>query len=272
MKNPELQVAKEIVVESVQSSDRSALLDVWPGQALGPLIGLWNFTKMLQEAEVETIVEIDNLMRNSVDLAHLCGLHKRAFKAKGIVPGFRHDALAKAGEIRTFWGFLWTQEKVLKSEQGLGDYIQSVFENSTYRAGRSRRSFGLFLNENRRPWQTPEWYEQRKPKRELFSPCVEFYPYLTAQPTEEHDLIMTVDSLVPKNLPNQTRADVCQDMIVAVLSGEVTVGNLKDATSKYVKQFFKMFPPKYGHLSLDHPFRPGDSRTLGEMLADKNTL
>ena len=79
-------------------------------------------------------------------------------------------------------------------------------------------------------------------------------------------MLCAVDAIVPKYLPNQTRADMCQDMIVAILSGDVTLDNLKDGLPKYLKQFLKGAPSKYGHLSLDQPVGYGDTRTLGQTL------
>lgn len=266
MQNPELQIAKEIVADPKIDAAKEI---TWFNRPAGHVAACWNFTKTLQEAEVGSMTEIDRLMRQSIDLTHLCGVHKKSQKkGAGIVPGFKWAQL-KAEEMRDFFGVLWQHEQVLKSEPGLKDYIQFVFEGSVHKAGRSRRSLRMFLLDDvRRPWQTPEWYEQRKPIRVPVIPVTEFYPYLTAQPTEEHDLIMAVDRLVPKGLPNQTRADVCQDMLVAIITGEVSLENLKDAVPKYVKQFFKNFAPKYGHLSLDYPVRTGDDRTLKDLIAE----
>jgi hypothetical protein len=57
-------------------------------------------------------------------------------------------------------------------------------------------------------------------------------------------------------------------MIVAILSGEATLDALRGNRCKYVSNFFRMFPTKYGNLSLDAPL-PGsddDKRTLQDVM------
>jgi len=144
-----------------------------------------------------------------------------------------------------------------------------VCELSSVRAGKATRPYGLFLKSSgsRYPWRTPEWYAEHRPKKAPFVPVSEFYPFITGTPTEEHELLLAVDRLVPKGLNSDTRSDICQDMIVAILSGTVDLENLKDATPKYVKEFFKMFPMKYGHLSLDMPLTYGGDE-MNKTIAD----
>lgn len=204
-------------------------------------------------------------MPSARGLVHLSGVHK--FKIGNL----------KADELRWFWTRLWGEGKFIDSVVGLRDYIGTVCENRRDKRGHPNRPYGLFSSDlvgfnsgfstsGHLPWRTPEWYEARKPVRLPKEPLTEFYPYITAQPTEEHNFLIAVDSLVPKALPNQTRADVCQDMIVAILSGDVTLENLKDGLPKYLKMFLKGSPSKYGHLSLDAPAGRNDERTLAQAI------
>jgi hypothetical protein len=231
-----------------------------PTRSEGRKRALWNFSLALMDAEVETITLVDTISKSSHDLAHLCGIHKFKFSP------------CKADEMRLFWGMLFQAPRVLDSEKGLRDYIEFVCENSWYRAGKSRRPMGLFgIGDEHfggKPWRTDEWYAARRKPTIPYVPITEFYPYISATPTDDHALIIAVDSLVPKGLADHTRADICQDMIVSVLSGDVLLENLRDAVPKFIKQYFKQSPSKYNHLSLDHPV-PGDpyGRTVGECIA-----
>jgi hypothetical protein len=227
---------------------------------------LFKFTRLLMESEVPTIPAIHQITKQSGDLIHLTGLHKKP-------GGGNYD---KARELRMFWTRLWLEDRFIYTVPHLRDYIATVCEAHRDKRGHPNKPFGLFLEDfikgtgrsdlSNTPWRTPEWYEARYPIKLSVEPLTEFYPYITKQPTEEHNFLLAVDALVPKYLPNHTRADVCQDMIVAVLSGEVTLENLKDGLPKYLKQFMKGAPSKYGHLSLDHPASYGDERTLGQVL------
>jgi hypothetical protein len=93
------------------------------------------------------------------------------------------------------------------------------------------------------------------------------YPYLINKPNaagenEGLSLVMKIDRAVPKSLPEQIRADICQDLAVAVLCGDVNEGSLEEGSKECVSRMFKMFPAKWGHLSLDQPVPWGDSKTL----------
>ena len=258
-----LERAKEIITEPVPGTKAGAnLLPEGRGQSV------LKFTRLLMAAEVQTLDEIDHIARSSHDLAHLSGVHK-----------FRYSP-CKADEVRTYWTMFWQNGPLLKQVDGLRNYIVDVLEASAYRAGKSRRSYGLFLGASgfdestiRRPWRTPEWLAERRPKRVAVEPLSEFYPYVSSRVSEEHELLLAVDALVPKALPKWSRADICQDLLVAVLTGEATLENVRDDVLRYVKWFLSKEPSKYGPLSLDAPIQnssfKGTSqvKTLGESIA-----
>ena len=95
-----------------------------------------------------------------------------------------------------------------------------------------------------------------------------FYPYLIHEAKQDdHELLMLVNNAAPKHVPEQMRADLCQDMIVAILSGEMDKTELEGSVKEYTKKIYQMFPTRYGPLSLDHPPPWDDTgRTLGELL------
>lgn len=232
-----------------------------------------NFTSMLREAEVYTFSEIEQIKNASHDLVHLSGVHK-----------FRYNMPSmKCEDLRVHWTRWWGNDDLLKAVPWLKRFIIDTCEASAYGAGKSRRAYGLFLGcsgfDNgesgilRRPWRTPEWIEEHRIKRPVFVPLTEFYPFITAQPTEDHEFLLAVEALVPKSLPKHIRGDICQDMIVAILTGDATLENIRDAVPRYIKWFLKKEPSRYGDLSLDTPMRGSNYgggtniKTLGESIA-----
>lgn len=256
-----LDKAKEIIIEPIFIEPD---LMGW-GAAGGRNTNLLKFTRLLMAAEVYTINEIQTITKNSHDLVHLSGVHKFRYSSPN----------CKAEELRWFWTGIYHNDELMRQVYGLRQYIIDVCEASAFRAGKSRRPYGLFfgtggsMRHYNHPWRTPEWYAARQPKKIPHIPVSEFYPFISGSPTEDHDLLLAVDALVPKGLNNATRADICQDMLVAILSGETTLENLADSRPKYMKQFFKQFPGKYGHLSLDAPIDFGDGtfRTIADTIA-----
>lgn len=248
MREVSLERAKEIITEPC------------PVETDGRSRNMLNFTRMCMEAELYTLHEVDLISRASHDLVHFSGVHK-----------FRYSPM-KADELRWYWSLWWTNDNLINKVDGLRGYIIDLCES---RVGKSTRTFGLFLNgaDSRRPWRTPEWYAARQKSKAPFEPLSEFYPYISNRAGEEHELLLAVEALVPKSLPKWSRADICQDLLVAVLTGEATLENVRDNVPRYIKWFFSKEPSKYGDLSLDMPmrsdsFKGGNNvRTLGDAIA-----
>lgn len=71
-------------------------------------------------------------------------------------------------------------------------------------------------------------------------------------------LVLAVNAAVPKTLPEQVRADVCQDLIVGVLSGDITESELKPHIQAYIRKHFNTVEPKLFDISFDEPNKNGD--------------
>lgn len=71
------------------------------------------------------------------------------------------------------------------------------------------------------------------------------------------DLIERVNALVPKNLPDHVRSDVCQETILRFLEGEIelTANGVRSVISK----FYQLHPFRFAPISLDEPRRDGRS-------------
>ena len=236
--------------------------------ALGRMSRLWNFAITMMEHEVETYGQAVKLAQNP-DYAHLCG--PRRPMQMSAFPGL--------------FGRLADNPNVTDNIKGLTDYVRLI-KGSKYKltpisiyTNQAPREDGRFA-----PWRiqgfSPEVQaarEKRKYERQeitrlkmearaeerrqarlrrLADNLVEpmFYPYLMHKPRAADpgtELVMAVHDAVPEYLPPHIREDVCQDLIVALLAGEISRADLEDEVSAYVNKVFKMHPTKYGPLSLD---------------------
>lgn len=211
---------------------------------------LWNLTIALQDAEVDNFEAAYRIAEESHDLAHLCGLHQFRWKK------------TKWHELRFFLSFVYYLDHVASLRPALKAYIEHLCENSRAKWGNSSKPLGLLLNPETfgvevkntyLPWRTPEWFIQRiktRP-RSSYQPLSEFYPYIAKNPTEEHDLLLAVDRAVGKRLAPEWRSDFCQDLLVSVLTGELSVDNLSEEIPNYLVRFKREMPSKYKQISLD---------------------
>lgn len=89
-----------------------------------------------------------------------------------------------------------------------------------------------------------------------------FYPF-ACQAFRDDGLVQKVNGLVRRSLPEQMRADVCQEIIVSVLEGTVTEEDLNQSlVERFIKEEFK----KQGYaISLESP-QFGGEKTLGQVL------
>lgn len=86
------------------------------------------------------------------------------------------------------------------------------------------------------------------------------YPYIRGVPKTEHATLLEIHKLLPQYLPPDHKGEICQDVFVALLSGETTMENLPDHIGKYVKASRKNMP-EYGTISLDEMVGPNKSHT-----------
>lgn len=209
----------------------------------GRVVSLYNLLASAKDAEVRSMTAISKASQLLTDPVHYCGLHS-----------------------------VWTR-------MGMTGFICRLLQSPTVLALESDwKDYLEFLAENSKAWLYPldpisgSSYRTRRLWRQIYrtplEPVTEYYPFITGKPTSDHDLILAVDRLVPKYLPSDVRSDICQDMIVAILTGETSFENLRDAPKRYIKERLQQAPSRYGHVSLDAPVITGDnrSRTLAEML------
>jgi len=231
-------------------------------QTEGRIRALFNLTVAMMDTGVDTMTEAIKFGYIE-DLRHLCGLHA-SIQGTSLTSILSRLHIHK--EVADLVPGLWEYVRYL-GRRGDGNSpnggISALDQIPEYVLRvRSSRDWRL-MPDHLRPQRAPR--KERVAKVQL----PEVYPYISGIPTSDHDMLLAVDAIVPKGLPNAIRCDVCQDMIVAVLSGETTVDNLRGDLKKYMGQFWKMFPDKYGHISLDQAVRGTEDFKLIDRVSNR---
>lgn len=123
-------------------------------------------------------------------------------------------------------------------------------------------------------WWRTEIKKKRLPKIRYpeISPMDLAYPFVRHDCSHAHmgqDMVAKVHEAVPKMLPHSIRADICQDVIVAVLNGEIEIENLKNEIKPFISRNFKLWPGRYGIVSLDAPMHELEGKTLHDVLSSQ---
>lgn len=119
-----------------------------------------------------------------------------------------------------------------------------------------------------REWRAAIYKYKPKPKVQREAPLQ--YPYIKDVRGEHQDLL-AVNALAPRGLPDYERADVCQEIMLALWQKEVTLNELRQDKSllrKFTSGFRKANFELGGYaLSLDQPM--SDGRSWYDILPDE---
>jgi len=74
--------------------------------------------------------------------------------------------------------------------------------------------------------------------------------------------VKQINDVIPKTLPEYIRADVCQEMALAILEGQITEEEIPANAREYIKQIYKRYSEKWGTLSLYQPIKGTDDLLL----------
>lgn len=232
---------------------------------LGRMSRLWNFAITCMESDVANYRQAVKLSHNP-DFAHLAGPHKPL-------------------QMSTLPGLFWRLDQnpfVTDNIPGLTEWVRSVrgwrasltpislYTNDPYHQARfapwriadfrpevkeameAARSAKAVERDRRRAEKLAEQRRQamlsRRPQERLA------YPYLAYRPVNgqsELRLVEAVTAAVPRNLPDWIRADICQDLLVAILAGEIELSALAGSIRPAMSKVLRMHPLKYGPLSTD---------------------
>lgn len=75
----------------------------------------------------------------------------------------------------------------------------------------------------------------RRPKDAILN-----YPYIT-KPRDEHADLLAINEIIPKSIPDNMRADMCQEIMLAILEGQTTLAALKEKSRSgtyFIKKFY----------------------------------
>ena len=219
------------------------------GLSLGRIHQLWNFAIAMMHSECAEVGDALYVLQHNPKYAHLCGPHSR---------------ISANTTIDRFFSRLSDNPRVTGNVPGLTEYVRSVpiggfpLERISLYSPRSDCV----------PWRV---YKKPNPKiREIKQSEPElFYPFLMHDPkdTDGGDLVVRVNNAVPKGLPEQIRADICQDIIVAILSGELSESELDSGGDirPFITAGRKLFADKWKHVSLDAPMFGDSSTTMHDV-------
>lgn len=81
------------------------------------------------------------------------------------------------------------------------------------------------------------------------------------------ELLRSIEALLPNSLNAEQKGDLCQDLMLAVLSGELSsdVAEIKPRIREYVRRHYKIGANKFRDVSIDAPLGDSDL-TLAETL------
>ena len=107
-------------------------------------------------------------------------------------------------------------------------------------------------------------------------PVPETYPFIenwdsfSQLESEGKELLLEVNKIVPKGVEENVRRDVCQDILLAILSGEYSLDDFDiQLTDKFIKMAYRMAPSQYMY-SLDQPlpWRHESDKNLVDILSE----
>lgn len=212
---------------------------------------LWNYSLLMMAAEAETLS--DGLkLHNNPAFSQLCGPIR--------VP--------QKFTLRNFFTRLHDAPEVTDNIPGFTEYVKSLGLGPCRltpvpleTAAANCAPWRISLHEN--PGQEPK----EKGIKQTFYP---FVIHDSKRPDDGKDLVALVNKFVPRGLPENIRADVCQEIIVSVLEGKLRKENIPDSVGKFIHAAFRGeewggFTEDGAHLiSTSIPNGHGDDRTFGE--------
>lgn len=95
------------------------------------------------------------------------------------------------------------------------------------------------------------------------------WPFLNEDRSEADKLVALVNGAVPRGLPEQIRADVCQDMILGVLTGDITEEGLERQVQKFLRRHYKAVETPFMAVSLNQPVPGTDGQSWGDILSNE---
>lgn len=110
-------------------------------------------------------------------------------------------------------------------------------------------------------------YKRRKlTPRAVAEPLLQ-YPYIVGKAKNDSAFLLAVNAVVPHGLPGDLRNDVCQDMVLAILEGDLSPDDIAAEMPKYLKGARKRYSMPWGTVNIDAPLWD-DGRPLAEVISE----
>lgn len=218
---------KEIIKPGIER--HIAPLATLRGKTQGGVHRMWNYSVSMMMHEASLSDATQRLGCNA-RWSQLC------------MPMNRPSAL----QIGIFTGALREMPKVAANHRGLLDYMMDtarwiIGPNDTWHVARDT-------------WKP---YQSDNP-----------YPFLVHEGNRPIDpLVELIAQAVPKHLDRETRADLCQDLAVAILCGDLAREDVQEGIRCYLPKVRKMFPAKWGPISLDATIPGMDGLTRHDLIS-----
>jgi hypothetical protein len=150
----------------------------------------------------------------------------------------------------TLYGFLsrlQSKPAVANERPGLLDYARFLMPRPWDLVPVAARS-----KDRRHAWWRTFEAKPREPRKFRLREAPLSYPFLIHDGGRpEHDLLHMINAAVPSGIMGDLRADICQDLAVGVLCGDFPKDALLLPAKEVIRRVRKMFPDKYGPMSLD---------------------
>lgn len=98
------------------------------------------------------------------------------------------------------------------------------------------------------------------------------YPFLPQKVLPQHELLRLINDAVPREIPEDRRADICQELALAILIGDVETTKLATSWQQMFHKVYKMHPTVWAPLSLDAPIPGTDDLRLIDTLSTEDSI
>lgn len=248
-------VAERVVAPGIEKH-LTPLLHYRGSASLGRVHRLWNHTLSMMLHELESTADGFALINHPL-YSHICEPWKPP---------------SNTG-MQGFWSRLLDKPQVADLVPGLREYVDGLvrwrFELTPVSEVSRSRSHAWWRHYEA-PVKTKAELRERAAKKAEPKTAELMWPYIRhdhERPTNSgNDLVMAVNAVVSRRIPEENRADICQDLIMSILEGKFSVDDVRDNPKKYIDGVRRASPWKYEWVSLDAPLFGEGNLTLAEVL------
>jgi hypothetical protein len=235
------------IVEPVSDDSFLPLTQFFGSRGVGHQKTMWNFLQAMYTFELRTTGEAHKLGTVCPNTVHLCGRHAPVQRSG--IEGYLSRIQSTKGDFKLF-----------AMDKHFVDYVRGFAADnrlviSTYRKTsidvHDRAASMRFVAKYGKTH-----FDKHQPAYWPFESAHEGKLREKGEMEELPDVVMEIGKLIPTaSMPESLREDLCQDLVVAVLTCEITIEELRieNRMRYYIREAFKHHPLKYGRFSLDHP-------------------